>query len=199
MDDSDESGPYFDDYLSPGGQHFTFSDFHNMEIQNLMKVRLNEKTVAINEYGTNLLKYKFDPLAVTEAKVAMAQGKGGGGCSEGNQTEKCTITPPKENVNCEMEMVTQTSQPSPSMGSQEAPAAEWSSQEDNALMIVTEKEKENRKEVEKETKQSPNWETIEDELDEEETVVLNTSNSVKGNEETMPGEINSKPIRDENG
>jgi hypothetical protein len=36
-------------------------------------------------------------------------------------------------------------------------------------------------------------------LDEEETVVLNTSNSVKGNEETMPGEINSKPIRDENG
>jgi hypothetical protein len=37
------------------------------------------------------------------------------------------------------------------------------------------------------------------ELDEEETVVFNTSSSVKGNEETMLGKRNSKPVRDANG
>jgi hypothetical protein len=77
MEDSDDSGPYFDGHLSPGGQHFTFGDFQNMEIQNILKMQLNERTVAINEYGTNMLKYKYDPLAVIEAKVAMYQGKGG--------------------------------------------------------------------------------------------------------------------------
>lgn len=29
----------------------------------------------MNEYGTNLIKNKYDPLAVIEAKVAMSQGK----------------------------------------------------------------------------------------------------------------------------
>jgi hypothetical protein len=37
-------------------------------------MQLNERTVAVNEYGTNLIKNK-DPLAVIEAKVAMSQGK----------------------------------------------------------------------------------------------------------------------------
>jgi hypothetical protein len=45
-----------------------------MEIKNLFKMQLNERTVAVNEYGTNLIKNK-DPLAVIEAKVAMSQGK----------------------------------------------------------------------------------------------------------------------------
>jgi hypothetical protein len=46
-----------------------------MEIKNLFKMQLNERTVAVNEYGTNLIKNKYDPLAVIEAKVAMSQGK----------------------------------------------------------------------------------------------------------------------------
>jgi hypothetical protein len=45
-----------------------------MEIKNLFKMQLNERTVVVNEYGTNLIKNK-DPLAVIEAKVAMSQGK----------------------------------------------------------------------------------------------------------------------------
>jgi hypothetical protein len=80
--DSEDSGPYFDDFMSPGGQHFTFGDFQNLEIQNIMKMKLNERTVAINEYGTNMIKYKYDPLAVIEAKFAMAQEKG---CGEGSE------------------------------------------------------------------------------------------------------------------
>lgn len=77
MDDSDDSGPNFEDYISPKGQHFTFGDFQNIEVQNILKMKLNERTVAINEYGTNMLKCKYDPLAVTEAKTAMSQGKRG--------------------------------------------------------------------------------------------------------------------------
>jgi hypothetical protein len=73
--DSDDSGPHFDDFMSPGGQHFTFGDFQNIEIQNILKMRVNERTVAINEYGTNMLKYKYDPLIVIEAKFAMTRGK----------------------------------------------------------------------------------------------------------------------------
>jgi hypothetical protein len=54
----------------------------------------------------------------------------------------------------EMEMVVQTSQPSPGTRTQEAPAAEWSSQEDNTMLMVTERGY--LKDNEKETQQSPN-------------------------------------------
>jgi hypothetical protein len=73
-DDSDDSGPYFDDILSLGGTHLSFGDFQNMEIKNIFKMQMNDRTVAVNEYGTNLVKYKYDPLAVIEAKFAMTQG-----------------------------------------------------------------------------------------------------------------------------
>jgi hypothetical protein len=37
-----------------------------------------ERTVALNEYGSNLIKYKYDPLAVIEAKFALTQEKKSG-------------------------------------------------------------------------------------------------------------------------
>jgi hypothetical protein len=74
-EDSEDSGTYFDDILSPGGTHLSFGDFQNMEIKNLFKMQLNERTVVVNEYGTNLIKNKYDPLAVIEAKVAMFREK----------------------------------------------------------------------------------------------------------------------------
>ena len=46
-----------------------------MEIKNLWSVKLSENVSAvINEYGSNMVKFKFDPLAAIEAKNALAQG-----------------------------------------------------------------------------------------------------------------------------
>jgi hypothetical protein len=84
-------------------------------------MQLNEKSVAVNEYGTNLVKYKYDPLAVIEAKTAMNHGKGG--CNK--------ISPAiEEEAEGEVGSVHLT-QPSPRTGTQEAPEAVWSSQEVN--------------------------------------------------------------------
>ena len=45
-----------------------------MEIKNLWSVKLSENVSAvINEYGSNLVKFKFDPLAAIEAKNALVQ------------------------------------------------------------------------------------------------------------------------------
>jgi hypothetical protein len=42
-------------------------------VQKIARMQVaEEKSVAFNEYGSNLIKYKFDPLAVIEAKFAMA-------------------------------------------------------------------------------------------------------------------------------
>jgi hypothetical protein len=44
-----------------------------MEIKDIYRMQLSESnSVAVNQYGTNLCKYKYDPLAVIEAKFAMA-------------------------------------------------------------------------------------------------------------------------------
>jgi hypothetical protein len=48
---------------------------------------LRKKSVAFNEYGSNLIKYKFDPLAVIEAKFAMAQGEE---CTKGGTQPVCS-------------------------------------------------------------------------------------------------------------
>jgi hypothetical protein len=49
-----------------------------MEIKNIYRMQISESnSVAVNQYGTNLCNYKYDSLAVIEAKFAMA-----GGCSK---------------------------------------------------------------------------------------------------------------------
>jgi hypothetical protein len=52
-----------------------------MEIKDIYRLQLNEtSSVAFNQYGTNMYKYKYDPLAVIEAKFAiMATGTSKGG------------------------------------------------------------------------------------------------------------------------
>jgi hypothetical protein len=65
----------FDELISPGGQHFTFGTFKEMEIKDIYRMQISESnSVAVNQYGTNLCKYKYDSLAVIEAKFAMAGG-----------------------------------------------------------------------------------------------------------------------------
>jgi hypothetical protein len=155
-DDSDDSGPYFDDILSPGGTHMTFGDFHNMEIKNIFRMQMNEKYVAVNEYGTNLVKYKYDPLAVIEAKIAMTHGKG---C--------CDKISPAIEGEAEGEVGSvHLTQPSPRTGTQEAPEAVWSSQEVNEE--ESDIDKEGKLGKQQENQQSPNWENLEESSEDQE-------------------------------
>jgi hypothetical protein len=162
--DSDDSGPYFDDFMSPGGRHFTFGDFQNIEVQNILKMRINERTVAIHEYGTNMLKYNYDPLAITEAKLAMNQGKVDCGSNE-NTNMMCNDYPTKVNATCEQNEGPVPTNPSPQIGTQEAPAAEWSSQEDNAGINLEVADITAGKGIT--TQMSPNWEEVEEDTDKE--------------------------------
>jgi hypothetical protein len=155
-DDSDDSGPCFDDILSPGGTHMTFGDFHNMEIKNIFRMQMNEKSVAVNEYGTNLVKYKCDPLAVIEAKVAMTHGKG---CND-------KISPTIEGEVEEAVGSAHLTQPSPRTGTQEAPEAVWSSQEGDEER--SDKNKEGILGKQQENQQSPNWEILEESSEDQE-------------------------------
>jgi hypothetical protein len=189
--DSEDSGPYFDDFMSPGGQHFTFGDFQNLEIQNIMKMKLNERTVAINEYGTNMIKYKYDPLAVIEAKFAMAQGKG---CGEGSETkfDAGSLKNTKVNTDVEAQMVDVPTQPNPGIGTQE-PAADWSSQEDNLDHETDGKEKFSEKTAGKH--QSPNWESLEEESDKDMQDITKPATEEVGEEEEAAGD--AEMIQDE--
>jgi hypothetical protein len=80
-------------------------------------------------YGTNMIKYKYDPLAVIEAKFAMAQEKGDGDGSDPIFDEG-SKNPTKVNTDIGTQNVEVPTQPSPGVGTQE-PAIEWSSQEEN--------------------------------------------------------------------
>jgi hypothetical protein len=67
----------FDELISPGG-HWNFGTFQREEIRNIFRLQLNEtKSMAFNEYGTNLFKSKHDPLTIIEAKSAMANKRQG--------------------------------------------------------------------------------------------------------------------------
>jgi hypothetical protein len=182
--DSEDSVLYFDDFMSPGGQHFTFGDFQNMEIQNIMKMKLNERTVAINEYGTNMIKYKYDPLAVIKAKFAMAQGKG---CGEGSEPKSNDGSKKHIEVNTDVgaQTVEVPTQPSPGIGTQE-PAAKWSSQEDNLDRGTDGKEKLNGKTAR--NHQLPNWEILGEESDKDTQDITKLAAEEEGEEEDIAGD-----------
>jgi hypothetical protein len=173
--DSDDSGPYFDDFMSPGGQHFTFGYFQNIEVQNILKMRINERTVAIHEYGTNMLKYNYDPLAVIEAKMAMKQGKVDCGGNE-NANLMCEKCPTEVDATREQIEGPVPTIPSPQTGTQEAPVAEWSSQEDIAGISSEVADITAGKIT---TQMSPNWEEVEEDTDKDDSPELE-GNSQKG-------------------
>jgi len=137
-EDSEDQGLSFDDIISPVGQHLNFGSFQNMEIRNLWTIHLNEHTTAvINEYGSNFIKSKLDPLAAIEAKHALLSG----GCGPSTLDDKAknlepvsalmTINSTQPEVQKEVLSVRdEATTPSPCHGTQEAPITDWSSQED---------------------------------------------------------------------
>ncbi|CAL5065400.1 unnamed protein product [Urochloa decumbens] len=124
----------------PGGSHLNFGSFQQSEIKNLWKLKINDnKSVAINEYGTNLFKLQHDPLVVTEAKMAMWQGQLPEVNKNLKKSELLQEGPGTVNMEMEVQVVQEQEEkgeavcPSPETGTQEAPLAEWSSQEDSLV------------------------------------------------------------------
>jgi hypothetical protein len=117
------------------------------------------KILAFNEYGSNLLKYKYDLPAVIEAKFAMTQKKMDEGGIEQDSGRQMSSNGE------EMEMIPESpvmqTQPSPEKGTQEAPGVELSSQEDmNEKGIAEPADQEGQG---KDNQASPNWDEIENE------------------------------------
>ncbi|CAO2194796.1 unnamed protein product [Urochloa humidicola] len=136
-----------------------------MEIRNICKMQLQDnRSVAFNEYGTNMWRNKFDSLAVIEAKFAMKNMKGvsmqGGQDSQGCGDMKRVLTTVEEEPPSKETSVEEGGCPSPTTGTQDPPACDWSSQEE----IATDREKmgpiEKEKLIEMEgtTHSSPIWE-----------------------------------------
>lgn len=127
-EESEDEGLKFGDLLSPGGQKFNFGSFEQHEIRKLWKMRIAEnKSTAINEYGSNFFKSKFDPLAAIEAKAALLAQ---------NSAEEVNSMKPSA---CEEMIMADRKElapqaPSSPMGTQEAPEVEWSSQETTTLL-----------------------------------------------------------------
>jgi hypothetical protein len=104
----------FEELLSPGGKHWNFGTFQQEDIRNIYRMQLNEtNSIVVNEYGTNLVKRKMDPLMVIEAKNAMSK------------SEQVAEKTQGESLQEEME--------DGGGGTQEAPGMENLSQEENHL------------------------------------------------------------------
>ncbi|CAO2203360.1 unnamed protein product [Urochloa humidicola] len=180
---SEDQGLRFGNIISPGGEHLSFGTWQHMEIKNLCRMQVDtSKSVVINEYGSNLHKNSFDSLAVIEAKLAMKTGKipevqsnKGGGCENTLSREVAEIVPEQT------QMHSKENCPSPELGTQEAPVAEWSSQED---LVLNQKQKP-REGVEVSTEKemtevmSPAWDTL---LEEEERTVVQEVEAQKNEE-----------------
>jgi hypothetical protein len=164
---SDDSGPYFEDLLSPGGEHLHFGTWKPAEVQKIARMQVaEEKSVAFNEYGSNLIKYKFDPLAVIEAKFAMAQGVE---CAKKGTQPVCS----QENVDDEekstrLEFSEGPCHPSPGTGTQEEPGCDLSSQEEVEQKGLKTQGVESMIDASGDTQMSPCWESIEEENEKEE-------------------------------
>ncbi|CAO2145092.1 unnamed protein product [Urochloa humidicola] len=153
---SSEPGLCFDDIISPGGEHYTFGTFQKVEIKSIWRMHLREnRSAIINEYGSNLYKYKSDPLVVLEAKQALFSN----GENEKQQFYLHTIQEDiEEETAGEITVEDTESQnanlfPSPSKGTQEAPAEEWSSQEECKML-----EEEQSKQKEQQKSSTSGWE-----------------------------------------
>ncbi|CAN6342986.1 unnamed protein product [Urochloa humidicola] len=128
-EDSEDQGLHIGELVSSDGSRLSFGSFQDNEITNQWKLQINwNKSVVINEYGSNLHKNKNDPLVITEAKLALQSG----------------IIPTNEKalellmgqgrteqfMEQDQQQGDQSHEASPGTGTQEPPAVDLSSQED---------------------------------------------------------------------
>jgi hypothetical protein len=73
-EDSEDEGLKIGDLITPGSDQLIFGSFDTMEIKMLTSINVDESAqVVINEYGSNLKKYKLDPLTTIEAKNSICE------------------------------------------------------------------------------------------------------------------------------
>ena len=126
--ENSDQGLSFDDIISPGGEHFTFGSFQNVEIKNLWKFDTgNNSSTVINEYGTNWVKSKPDPLVVVEAKQALLSGQHSPLEAVHEETHLVANTQEEQVGNSDEDSTGKVSIPSPYNSTQET--ADWSSQD----------------------------------------------------------------------
>ncbi|CAN6288347.1 unnamed protein product [Urochloa humidicola] len=184
-EESEDQGLRLNDIVSPGGTRLSFGSFQQHEIRHLWKMKVSDsKTVAINEYGTNMMRLQYDPLAVIEAKLAMRQGKLVPDKEE-PMTSKNLETATTQLITQEQKEETLGFSPSPRIGTQGAPVVEVSSQEESTLQDSQVFGKGG------DINLSPDWERLADEGATEEEAVGIENNSSRLNlrsDKDMPNE-----------
>jgi hypothetical protein len=71
-DESEDEGLKMGDLVPPGLEQLRFGDFDALELRKVSCITVNVNPQAvINEYGSNFIKYKQDPLVTIEAKNAL--------------------------------------------------------------------------------------------------------------------------------
>ena len=129
-EESEDQGLCFDDIISPGGQHLSFGTIENMEIKNIWHMQISDdSSMPINEYGTNLFRSKFDPLAAFEAKTALRSGKLSESLDEYTKGDELTHMLGKTIENVDLPTQQEAVCPNPALGIQEAPIGYFSSQD----------------------------------------------------------------------
>lgn len=71
-DDNEDEGLKIGDLIEPGSDQLRFGNFDHMEVRLLTSNHFDDTVrTVINEYGSNMEKFKSDPLATIEAKNAL--------------------------------------------------------------------------------------------------------------------------------
>ena len=129
-EESEDQGLCFDDIISPGGQHLSFGTIENMETKNIWHMQISDNaSMPINEYGTNLFRSKFDPLAAFEAKIALRSGKLTESLDGYTKGDELTHILGKTIENVDLPTQQEAVCPNPALGTQEAPIGVFSSQD----------------------------------------------------------------------
>lgn len=96
-EDSADEGLFMGDLCPPGAESHTFGSFSHVEIRKLNCIYFNDgKPTVIDEYGSNIHGYKFDPLAAIEAKRAMFNAGKSCHVNTGNQNTRKDLSPVME-------------------------------------------------------------------------------------------------------
>lgn len=65
------------DLIAPGSEQLRFGNFDNIEINKVSCIAINVNPQAIiNEYGSNFMKYKLDPLRPLKLRMLCIQARG---------------------------------------------------------------------------------------------------------------------------
>lgn len=138
-DDSDDESMQLGDMVLPGseklnvGQCSSDTRDHD-EGRKLWSVQCNAmQSVVINEYGSNMIKTKYDPLAAIEAKNAI-QSAITDGKSKVNDAEMDMVVHPMIQEHIMQSVNENATSPSPCRGTQEEPHLELSRQENDVGM-----------------------------------------------------------------